>query len=267
MAQFKRFIGLQRAVKPFRHRPRVFGAAALVFGALLILAGAGDGSTAAAADSNDSCLSCHGVPGFSTTQGGKTISLYVDPQQYSRSVHGTLDCVSCHSGTETYPHKNVQFGAQLADQVQQSCRSCHQEAADSYYYSFHGTARSLGYADAPTCASCHGTHNILPAGAAGSMVNPKNLATTCRTCHKAATPKLASGPVHVTPYNRHQSPWLWLVWKAFLLLILVDVVKDGGIILLELSRRIRHKLSERKSRSGGQLAASPTAYPGSQAGH
>src|SRR5574342_613180 len=53
------------------------------------------------------CLRCHGKPGLKMEVGGRDVSLSVDRARFEKSVHASLDCVSCHTqleGVEQYPH-------------------------------------------------------------------------------------------------------------------------------------------------------------------
>ncbi|MBI4525051.1 MAG: cytochrome c3 family protein [Deltaproteobacteria bacterium] len=131
--------------------------------------------------SNEICLSCHGAPGLEKKRDGKTIPLHVDAGRFSRSVHGPLGCLSCHSGIKEIPHgpevKRVQ------------CGLCHAEPYKVYAQSIHGKASSKGDKDAATCDDCHGTHDIFPINNPDSRVYPLNLPRTCGVCH--GDPELA----------------------------------------------------------------------------
>lgn len=145
----------------------------LIVAALLTVAGGVSGQ-----DDNQSCLACHAESGL-TGIGlhGDTISITVFQASLDSSIHQGMSCIDCHAdlaGTRDYPHK---------EQVAKvDCGACHDEIKQIYLTSAHGTARQDN-PNAPTCASCHGKHNILPDSDPLSTASPKNLPYTCSSCH------------------------------------------------------------------------------------
>lgn len=126
--------------------------------------------TASALENGD-CLDCHGEKDFTTTRGDKEVSLYVDADVFSGSIHGEngIACVDCHADIEDIPH---------ADRLAPvDCAACHDEAAGSFAGSIHASSNSA------TCKNCHGTHDILPANNPQSKVYPLNIPSTCGSCH------------------------------------------------------------------------------------
>src|SRR5674476_84976 len=68
---------------------------------------------------NDSCLGCHGNPGFSAPGAdGRIRQLDVIPDKFGKSVHGTWSCVECHKDVTEIPHK-----AGVIHKV--NCVNCH----------------------------------------------------------------------------------------------------------------------------------------------
>jgi len=90
------------------------------------------------------------------------------------SVHQGMDCVDCHPGIVELPHEE-----QLPPV---NCGTCHSDAAETYKW--HGRLAIPSGEDVPTCADCHGKHDILPSTEKQSKVNPLNLPTTCGKCHE-----------------------------------------------------------------------------------
>ncbi len=129
-------------------------------------------------DKNETCLGCHGDPGMTGTNArGAEISLTVLAASLDSSVHKGTNCIDCHAdlaGTKDYPHKETV--------AKVNCGTCHSDVEEIYKNSAHGTA-APGNPNAPSCASCHGKHNILPPGNAQSTVSPMNLPHTCSNCH------------------------------------------------------------------------------------
>jgi formate dehydrogenase gamma subunit len=74
-----------------------------------------------------------------------------------------------------------------------------------YVTSRHGFAAEHGNHSAPTCASCHGDHDILPAADPRAMTHRVRLPATCGTCHGAErirTEELVRLPLTFDAYSR-----------------------------------------------------------------
>ena len=56
---------------------------------------------AAATDPNASCLDCHGIEGMQSETGQ---DIYVDAAKFSKGVHGSFTCTTCHEDIKGYPH-------------------------------------------------------------------------------------------------------------------------------------------------------------------
>jgi hypothetical protein len=153
---------------------------------LLLALGA---STAAGQDTppaptNDDCLACHGD---ASAQRANGTSIFVDLKTFGASVHGQLElqCVACHTdlATAEMPHAEKLKPA--------DCSACHDSTA--FAASVHGKALAAGKTTAPTCASCHGAHDILPSKDPASRTNHLALIKTCGACH-GATSQQAGAP-------------------------------------------------------------------------
>ncbi len=129
-------------------------------------------------DKNETCLGCHGEPGMTGTNArGEEISLTVLKATVDSSIHSTAACVDCHTdlaGTKEYPHKEKVAPV--------DCGTCHSDVMAVFKNSAHGTAAPSN-PNAPSCASCHGNHHILPDSNPLSSVSPMNLPKTCSNCH------------------------------------------------------------------------------------
>ncbi|HUM05635.1 MAG TPA: cytochrome b/b6 domain-containing protein [Terriglobales bacterium] len=125
----------------------------------------------------DDCLVCHGDKGLSTERDGKTVSLYVDPDKFKASMHGTMfTCVDCHTDLKSSPHE--------AKPAKVECKTCHADQQAAYDRSFHAKAIAAGDTKAATCTDCHGSpHELLAAGDPNSRVSHQNIPKTCGTCH------------------------------------------------------------------------------------
>ncbi len=127
----------------------------------------------------DDCLICHSDR--SSFEGNPRIgALVISRDAFTQSVHGAagLDCLGCHEGMTELPHPS---GHQPT-----SCESCHSDVAEEYLSSLHGYALKRGNNRAPTCSSCHGTHDVLPSSDPRSPTHKVRLPSTCATCHGTA---------------------------------------------------------------------------------
>jgi predicted CXXCH cytochrome family protein len=134
---------------------------ALALGALLALAA----PCVALAEAD--CLSCHGDKSLQDATGN---NIGVDAHVFGESLHGSLQCVDCHTTIKDYPHP---------DQVTRvKCESCHADQAAGLAGSVHSVK-----AEHP-CTSCHGdAHAIFPKTDSRSAVYPLNIPRTCGACH------------------------------------------------------------------------------------
>jgi cytochrome b subunit of formate dehydrogenase len=136
---------------------------------------------------NDECLACHGDPTLSKEVNGKPFSLYVNPDTFKVSIHGSMfSCVDCHTDLKTAPHDGTP--------AKVSCSTCHAEEQAAYDRSYHAKAIKAGDAQAATCVDCHGSpHELLPASDPKSRVNHANIPATCGSCHGQKQVMEASG--------------------------------------------------------------------------
>jgi len=154
-------------------------------GAFLSLILTGYGS----ADNAD-CLMCHSAKSLRKTVGGKTASLYIDPQAFEASEHGTKACVDCHADLKNQPLAHKPEVAPV------ECARCHRTPG-AYKRSVHGSIGKNGR-PAAGCADCHPVHTgqtaVMPvvcakchavefADYAGSSHGGNTKAPGCVTCH------------------------------------------------------------------------------------
>ncbi len=97
-------------------------------------------------------------------------------KQHAQSVHVDNDvcCTDCHANI----HDLASFMNDKGKSVQM-CSGCHDNA--DYMLSIHGQSLIAGNPDAPSCADCHGLHNIIEL-----KVKDKNSASALRA-HKFST--------------------------------------------------------------------------------
>ncbi len=146
----------------------------------------------AAADSA-TCLGCHG-----SMEG----DVNVNQVKFSKSVHGSFDCVMCHLELKGAQHQGLSGGKpdktvqELAKAIsskskidpvaQAACVGCHPDVYDAYKISVHGqNVMVKKSSDGPVCTSCHGSpHYIQPKASKESAVNHFNVVKTCGVCHE-----------------------------------------------------------------------------------
>jgi predicted CXXCH cytochrome family protein len=168
--------GLRRPVFD-RARQRLVRSAPLLFTALAILAA----TPFIPAQENDDCLMCHADADLTGTRDGAEISVFVDAESYAASVHAGLDCITCHGDLD---------GAELPhdeDTESVQCGMCHEDRAEEHDRSLHGQATDRGDELAPSCATCHGTHDIRSHTDPTSPTAIMNIPLLCGRCHHEGT--------------------------------------------------------------------------------
>lgn len=171
----------------------------LIFSLLLILS-----LNPVLAQSNEDCEACHSDRDLTTQRRGRTVSLYVNFGQFSRSVHQDLDCIDCHQGAEEEDFAHAE-GKQPLENV--NCGMCHDVAEEEFYAGIHGRALRRGAPYAPTCSECHGVHNILPPSNINSRTYKMNIPVMCGKCHREGAPvaRVYNIPEHDILSNYSQS--------------------------------------------------------------
>jgi hypothetical protein len=119
---------------------------------------------------DDGCLKCHGPD-----KAAKRKAPVVMPGALDGSIHESLLCGDCHAFNGNKPHK----GKRDVD-----CGECHSDAAAGYASSPHQASRSAGVEAAPSCADCHGGHNILAIDNPASKVSADSAVFVCVGCHE-----------------------------------------------------------------------------------
>ncbi len=129
-----------------------------------------------------------------------------EQEDHARSLHGRAvargdplapRCVDCHGNHDILPVKDS-HSAVAPLQVPFVCGKCHSEGTpvqrmrhipqanilENYSESIHGEGLlKKGLVVAPTCASCHSAHLILPHTDPASTIARRNIAATCTKCH------------------------------------------------------------------------------------
>jgi nitrate/TMAO reductase-like tetraheme cytochrome c subunit len=138
--------------------------------------------------------------------------------EYKASVHGrnVIDkkssdgpvCTSCHGSAHYIQPKTSRESTVNHFNVVQTCGACHEEkfmsqkyglsedVMERYKESFHGRKLKLGDKEAPSCADCHGSHDIKNVKDPSSPVFGANKLKTCGKCHAGATKKFVAAITH-----------------------------------------------------------------------
>jgi predicted CXXCH cytochrome family protein len=149
------------------------------------------------------CACCHSDEGkMKQLRAGVAVGQY---ELLQKSVHGKLatngrgriaQCTTCHGAHGIVAVKNPRSPVNPRNLVA-TCARCHSDASymrsynpalpvdqrDKYVTSVHGVRNAAGDARAAECASCHGSHGILPTKDVRSTVYPTNIPRTCAKCH------------------------------------------------------------------------------------
>jgi cytochrome b subunit of formate dehydrogenase len=139
-------------------------------------------------------------------------------KEYTQSIHGQAVakgnwqapvCTDCHGIHSITAHNDPNSPVSAQNVAQVTCARCHEgmrlsqefgvegRRETTYLASYHGLAARGGSQVVANCASCHGTHSILPSSDPRSTINRANLARTCGQCHPGATAEFAAAKVHV----------------------------------------------------------------------
>ncbi len=135
-------------------------------------------STLSAAD--NACLGCHSIEGLAKQlPDGEAMSLQVPGDAFAKSVHRLIGCTGCHAGIDLAKHaaatSDIRSLRQYSIERAETCRLCHQAAAEQHEASVHAARARAGNTLAPVCTGCHGSHSV----------SPRTAYETCARCHAA----------------------------------------------------------------------------------
>jgi cytochrome b subunit of formate dehydrogenase/uncharacterized protein with PIN domain len=160
-----------------------------------------------------SCISCHADLTGKEFPHDEDLALVecgichvAEEEMHAKSLHGKAivrgdalapHCKDCHGTHEILPVKDPRSTVAPL-KVPFLCGKCHQEGTpvqrrrvihqdhilENFSESIHGEGLlKKGLIVAPTCASCHTAHSILPHTDPASSIARRNIATTCAKCH------------------------------------------------------------------------------------
>lgn len=140
---------------------------------------------------NDDCLACHQKEGMTTNIGGQPVSLTINKDKFSASVHGEekVNCVDCHTNITSFPHPEVTASSprDFSLEMYPTCQQCHNEQYQKVLDSVHQTALAAGNTNAAVCTDCHNPHTQtrLTNKDTGELLLGAKLVIpqTCAKCH------------------------------------------------------------------------------------
>jgi predicted CXXCH cytochrome family protein len=148
--------------------------------------------TVSAADAQ--CLGCHSMTGLRKTLGdGSKLSLHVEKEDFSQSVHSIIGCRGCHRDVDPAQHpvlRSIAGAQSFSLEASAVCRNCHAGKFDQYESSIHASLVATGDTKAPLCSSCHDPHAVQRS----STLDPAS-GQPCKSCHEEIFDAYA-GSVH-----------------------------------------------------------------------
>jgi hypothetical protein len=118
---------------------------------------------------------------LSGTEPARRPGLFVQAEATKDSVHAPLHCVECHQDAAHLPHSPVLTKANCST-------ACHEQAVKAFETGAHKSALDRKEALAPTCATCHGGHDIRKASDRKAPQNKLNSLHLCGDCHSKHAP-------------------------------------------------------------------------------
>ena len=121
---------------------------------------------------------------------------FVRREIFAGGVHQDVACVECHEQAAVLPHEPaIRTGTCAA--------SCHAAESEQFAAGAHGRAFAEGQPQAPSCAACHGGHEIVKAADQDSPVSRLMSILLCADCHRQhemVTPAGYHEDAHMSDY-------------------------------------------------------------------
>ncbi|MEW6702111.1 MAG: cytochrome c3 family protein [Bacteroidota bacterium] len=127
---------------------------------------------------DDKCMKCHGQRDLTKVVNGKSISLFVDINQFKNSAHTNNSCIKCHTNISNAKNPICLNSGKV------DCSICHTSQVDDYNISLHGQKHFAGDTKAPYCTDCHSKHNVQSKNNIASTTFARNVPELCGTCHR-----------------------------------------------------------------------------------
>ncbi len=134
--------------------------------------------------SNDDCIGCHSDKDIEAeTARGKKLKLHVSNDSLKGSVHEGMECLDCHTAKNMSAFEDLPHGSK-ENPIQLKCQECHEDTHTLFTTSdIHGILRLKGNKNVPSCAACHGSHQILSHEDPKSRMSRQLQPLVCGKCH------------------------------------------------------------------------------------
>jgi cytochrome b subunit of formate dehydrogenase/uncharacterized protein with PIN domain len=138
---------------------------------------------------SEECAMCHEPGRMSRSRSAGDAPNFGEAALRS-SPHAEIECNMCHMDLmgADIPHE------EKLEKV--DCSICHSDQAEQFDQSLHGQAIERGDNLAPTCTSCHGTHDVLSASAPDSPIAVMQIPRMCGQCHREGTTVSETREIH-----------------------------------------------------------------------
>jgi hypothetical protein len=150
-------------------------------------------------DPDAKCLKCHSRNLQKKLEDGAAMSLKIEGDTFSRSVHRVIGCTGCHRDVAKGKHPSREpIGSRRAYSLKhnRTCSQCHAARYAAWESSIHASLVAAGDINAPLCSDCHSSHAIQPrAGYEPVRGEP------CSGCHEGIVEGYQAG-VHGQAHNR-----------------------------------------------------------------
>ena len=192
------------------------------------------------------CMECHGdvYTAWQESVHGKNVMSNKQPD-------GAV-CTDCHGSPHYITPKATAASHVNRKNIVKTCGECHEkeELARKYNFgthiieryeeSFHGKKYILGHQNAPTCVSCHNSHDVRKWDDPKSPVAWTNRTETCGKCHDGATKKFVTAITH-KPIGK-DNPIPYYFEKGLIVLLLSTFLFIVSHVILEALSEIRDKV-------------------------
>lgn len=135
----------------------------------------------------DDCLVCHEDKDLTMDRNGKKVSLFVNRNDFKKSMHGGSDCTDCHQNynPEQIPHnpKKTEVDCRMChDNVKTDPQNVHNNVKCNFCHSSHNviSAKEFSKVQTEACLNCHKNKNVQVFR--GSIHDKKNV--KCNDCHQ-----------------------------------------------------------------------------------
>jgi predicted CXXCH cytochrome family protein len=151
----------------------------VLFFVFIIFPVSADVAKGALSDEATVCLTCHSSRGINKILENKEVlSLYLDKDEFAKSVHNTIGCSGCHTGymaAHVQKKKQIKSKKEYTANASRVCSMCHPDD-QLKKIPMHSALMTKA-----ACVECHGSHNIKKMA---EWKKGMNEIQYCLTCHR-----------------------------------------------------------------------------------